>query len=231
MSAVYSFRARAVRDVRRPLLILLGAVALVLLIACINVSSLMLARSAARQREIAVRQALGASRVRLVQQFLSESLVLATIGAALGLVLAEWSARLIASATPKAVLQGYDASIDLRVLAVMAAVVVITAVAFSLVPALSQSPNRIGDALRDEGRGATAGGTRVGGRRALAVAQIAIALTLATGAGLMTRSFLRARGDRKSTRLNSSHVEISYAVFCLKKKTARHTTVRRTQSR
>ncbi|HZI43431.1 MAG TPA: ADOP family duplicated permease, partial [Gemmatimonadaceae bacterium] len=196
MSAVFSLRARAVRDVRRPLLILLGAVALVLLIACINVSSLVLARSAARQREIAVRQALGASRVRLVQQFLSESLVLATVGAALGLLLAEWSARLIASATPKAVLQGYDASIDLRVLAVMAAVVVITAVAFSLVPALSQSPNRIGDALRDEGRGATAGGTRVGGRRALAVAQIAIALTLATGAGLMTRSFLRARGVR-----------------------------------
>ena len=189
---VLPFRSRAVHDVRTPLLILLGAVTLVLLIACINVSSLMLARSAARQREIAVRQALGASRMRLAQQFLSESLVLAAIGALLGLLLAVWSSRLIASETPHAVLQGYDASIDLRVLAIMATVVVVTAVVFSLAPALSQSPNRIADTLRDESRGATAGGARMRARRALVVAQIAIALTLATGAGLMARSFLRA---------------------------------------
>jgi putative ABC transport system permease protein len=192
----FPFRDRAVRDIRKPLLILLGAVALVLLIACINVSSLMLARMAARHREIAVRQALGASRLRLVQQFLAESLVLATVGAVLGLVLAIWGTRFIASNTPGAVLQGYDPSLDFRVLGVLAGIVIVTAIAFSVVPALSQSTSRIGDALRDEARGATAGGGRVRGRRALVVAQIAIALTLAAGAGLMTRSFLRARDVR-----------------------------------
>jgi len=193
---VFPFRARAVRDVRAPLLILLGAVALVLLIACINVSSLLLARAATRRREIAVRQALGASRFRLAQQFMWEGLTLAVAGGAIGLLLAVWGARVIASHTPRNVLQGYNASVDLRVLAVTTLVVILTAVLFSLVPALSRDQGALDAALREEGRGATAGGERVRGRRLLVIAQVAIALMLSTGAGLMTRSFLRAREVR-----------------------------------
>jgi putative ABC transport system permease protein len=189
----FPLRERAVRDVRGPLLILLGAVGLVLLIACINVSSLLLARAATRQREIAVRQALGASRLRLAQQFLAESLTLVVVGGALGMMFAIWGARAIASRTPRDVLQGYDATIDLRVLAVTALVVIITAIVFSLVPALSQRSSTLGVALREEGRGSTAGGARARARRVLVVAQVAIALMLSTGAGLMARSFLRAR--------------------------------------
>lgn len=190
---VFPFRARSVRDMRTPLLILLGAVALVLLIACINVSSLLLARAASRKRELAVRQALGASRARLVQQFVWESLTLTIAGGALGLLFATWGARLIASYTPREVLQGYDASVDLRVLGVTGVAVIVTAVIFSIVPVLGHSHAGLGLALREEGRGSTAGGLRVRGRRLLVIAQVAIALMLATGAGLMTRSFLRAR--------------------------------------
>ncbi|MFI5228857.1 MAG: ADOP family duplicated permease [Gemmatimonadales bacterium] len=191
---VFPFRDHATADVRKPLLVLLGAVGLVLLVACINVSSLLLARAAARQREIAVRQALGASRTRLAQQFLWESLVLAVVGGALGLLFAVFGAHAIALHAPADVLHGYDASIDLRVLAVASVVVVATAIIFSLVPALSQRYDTLGTRLRDEGRSSTAGAARARGRRTLVAAEVAIALILATGAGLMARSFVRALG-------------------------------------
>jgi predicted permease len=190
---VFPLRDRAVKDVRQPLLILLGAVALVLLIACLNVSSLLLARAAARQREISVRQALGASRGRLIQQFLAESVTLVAIGGALGLLFAVWGARVIASRAPRQVLQGYDASIDLRVFGATAAVLLVTAIAFSLVPALSRSVGSPASTLRGEGRSATAGRDRQRARRTLVVAEIALALMLATAASLMVRSFVRAR--------------------------------------
>ncbi|HXD49391.1 MAG TPA: ABC transporter permease [Gemmatimonadaceae bacterium] len=191
---VFPFRNHATADVRTPLLILLGAVALVLLVACLNVASLLLARAAARQREIAVRQALGASRTRLAQQFLWESLVLVVAGGAIGVLLAVFGARAIALHAPADVLHGYDASIDLRVLGVTSLVVVVTAVIFSLVPALSQRYHTLGSRLRDEARGSTASAARARGRRTLVAAEVAIALVLSTGAGLMARSFARALG-------------------------------------
>jgi predicted permease len=190
---VFPLRDRAVKDVRGPLLILLGAVAVVLLIACLNVSSLLLARAAARQREISVRQALGASRGRLIQQFLAESVTLVAIGGALGLLFAVWGARAIASRAPHEILQGYDASIDLRVFGATAAVLLVTAVVFSLVPAVSRSLGAPASMLRGEGRSATAGHDRQRARRTLVVAEIALALMLATAASLMVRSLVRAR--------------------------------------
>jgi len=189
----FPLRDQTTKDVRRPLIILLSAVGMVLLIACINVSSLLIARAAARRREISVRQALGASRSRLVQQFFAESVVLVSIAGVLGVAVATSGARVLAAYAPRAVLQGYDVAVDGRVLAATAIVVIATALVFSLVPALSQSRASLGLALRDEGRSSTVGRSRQRGRRALVVTEISLALMLAAVAGLMVRSFLRAR--------------------------------------
>ena len=189
----FPLRDRTTQSVRRPLLILLAAVGMVLLIACINVSSLLLARAAARQREISVRRALGASRARLVQQFLAESVVLVVIGSALGVAFATWVAHALAANAPKQVLQGYDATIDGRVLAALGVVVIIVAVALSIIPAFGQPQDSLGASLHDDARGTTAGLVRQRGRRALVVTQVSLALMLATAAGLMIRSFARAR--------------------------------------
>ena len=189
----FPLRDQTTKDVRRPLTILLAAVGMVLLIACINVSSLLIARAAARRREISVRQALGASRSRLVQQFFAESAVLVSIAGVLGVLVATSGARVLAAHAPRAVLQGYDVSVDARVLAATAVVVIVTALVFSLVPALSQSRASLGMALHDEGRSSTSGRSRQRGRRLLVVTEISFALMLAAVAGLMVRSFLRAR--------------------------------------
>jgi putative ABC transport system permease protein len=189
----YPLRDHAVKDVRGPLLILLGAVGVVLLIACINVSSLLLARAAAREREIAVRQAVGASFGQLVRQFLAESAVLVVAGGTLGVVVAVWVARFLAAHAPSEVLQGYAVSIDMRVLGVTGAIAIVTTVLFSLVPAFGRGKGGLAPSLYDSSRGSTAGVARQRGRRALVVTQISLALLLSTAAGLMIRSFARAR--------------------------------------
>ena len=181
------FREAIVGPVRRPLLILLGAVCLVLLIACLNVSSLLVARSVARQREIAVRRAIGASRSRLAQQFLTESLVLVGIGGVVGLMVGRFGATLLRRLDPNNSLNGYDISLDWRVVAVTAAVTAVTGIAFSILP---------GIAGRDDLQTALREGTAQGkglSRSGLVVAEIAIALLLTVGAGLMVRSFLHLR--------------------------------------
>ena len=187
----FSLRGHAVQDVRKPLLILLAAVALVLLIACINVSSLMLARAAAREREISVRQALGASFGRLVQQFLAESAVLVGVGTVAGVVVAIWLARLLAEHAPADVLHGYAVAIDWRVLGATTAVAILTTIVVSLVPAFGRRGTALAPSLQDAARGSTAGMARQRGRRVLVVSQIALALVLSTAAGLMVRSFAR----------------------------------------
>ena len=195
LADAFPLRDRAAGNMRRPLIIVLAAVGLVLLVACINVSSLLLARASARRREIAVREALGAPFYRLAFQFLAEALVLVSAGGVIGVLAAEWGARLLAAHAPKHVLDGFQVSVDLRVLTVTALIVVATAVAVSLIPAIGQWQRRaLVPALHEDGPGRTAGVSRQRGRRLLVTAEVALALVLATLAGLMVRSFARARG-------------------------------------
>jgi putative ABC transport system permease protein len=187
IGGVSPFRDAIVGPVRQPLLVLLGAVCLVLLIACLNVSSLLVARSVARQREIAVRKAIGASRSRLAQQFLTESLVLVVIGGLVGLVVGRYGAALLRQLEPNGSLNGYDIGLDWRVVAVTAAVTALTGIVFAVLPSVSGR-----DDLQTSLREAVTR-TKARSNMGLVVAEIAIALMLTVGAGLMVRSFMHLR--------------------------------------
>ena len=187
IGGVSPFRDAIVGPVRQPLLVLLGAVCLVLLIACLNVSSLLVARSVARQREIAVRKAIGASRSRLAQQFLTESLVLVVIGGLVGLLVGRYGAALLRQLDPNGSLNGYDIGLDWRVVVVTAAVTALTGIVFAVLPSVSGRDD-LQTSLRES---VTRSKTR--SNTGLVVAEIAIALMLTVGAGLMVRSFMLLR--------------------------------------
>ncbi len=182
-----------VGDVRPALLVLLGAVALLLLIACANVAGLLLARSEARQREIALRTALGAGRSRLVRQLLTESLLLAATGGLVGLLLAVWGVQGLVLAAPPSVPRLDAVGIDLPVLGYTLGVTLLTGILFGLAPALHAVRGDLTGALTDGGRAGTAGRGRQRVRQALVTGQVAVALVLVTGAGLLVQSFLRLR--------------------------------------
>jgi len=184
-----------VGDVKRPLLILLGAVCFVLLIACANVANLLLTRAASRQRELAIRAALGADRGRLVRQLLTESLVLGVLGGAAGLLLATFSTDVLQTFAPPELPRLSDITIDRQVLAYAAGASLLTSLLFGLVPALHASRRDSGGALKEGGRTGTDG--RRGGlvRAALAVGELAIALVLLVGAGLLLRSFIALNSE------------------------------------
>jgi len=183
-----SFRDQFVGDYRMRILVLLGAVGVVLLIACGNVANLLLARGSARAREIAVRSALGAGRSRIVRQLLTESVVLASAAAAAGVMLAAWSTRALVAWAPDGVPRLEQAHLDLAALAFAVAVALASSVACGLAPALHLARTDTQTALRDGGRGATGGGFRDRLRGALIVSEVALSLLLLFGAGLLIRS-------------------------------------------
>jgi putative ABC transport system permease protein len=188
---VVSLQEHIVGDVRPMLVVLLGAVAFVLLIACANVANLLLARAAARQREMAIRGALGASRSRVVRLLLTESVLLAVVGGAVGLLLAFWSIDLLVSLKPANLPRLTEIGVNRTVFLFTLAVSIVTGLLFGVVPALQVSKLDLNEGLKESSRGGSDSPRRHRMRALLVVSEVALSLVLLVGAGLMIRSFSR----------------------------------------
>jgi putative ABC transport system permease protein len=186
---------RLVREVKPSLLALLGAVGFVLLIACANVANLLLARSAARQKEIAIRAAMGASRLRVLRQMLTESILLSAIGGVAGLVLSIWSTDVLMSMLPEGAPRIEQVGIDYRVLTFALGVSALTGILFGIIPALQASKLDVSSALKEGGRTGE-GHRRTSARSLLLIGEVALSLMLLVGAGLLIKSFLRLQEVR-----------------------------------
>jgi putative ABC transport system permease protein len=186
---------RVVREVKPSLLALLGAVGAVLLIACANVANLLLARSAARRKEIAIRAAMGASRGRVVRQMLTESLLLSIIGGIAGLLLSVWLTDVLLSILPEGAPRVDQVGIDYRVLAFALGVSALTGIIFGLAPALQASKLDVSSSLKEGGRTGE-GHRRTSARSLLLITEVAVSLVLLVGAGLLIKSFVRLQEVR-----------------------------------
>jgi predicted permease len=192
---ISTLHERLVREVKPSLLALLGAVGFVLLIACANVANLLLARSAARQKEIAIRAAMGASRTRVLRQMLTESILLSAIGGIAGLVLSIWLTDLLMSMLPEGAPRLEQVGIDYRVLTFALGVSALTGILFGIVPALQASKLDVTSALKEGGRSGE-GHRRTSARSLLLIGEVALSLMLLVGAGLLIKSFLRLQEVR-----------------------------------
>jgi predicted permease len=184
--AVFPLKEDIVGNVQPLLIVLLSAVGFLLLIACANVANLLLARAMARSREFAIRVSLGASRFRVLRQLLTESLLLAGIGGALGLLLALWSTKAIIATLPKALPRADEVAVDSRVLLFTLAASFFAGIIFGLAPALKSSRTDLQEILKESGRGGS--GVRHRVQQIFIVTEVALALVLLVGAGLMVRS-------------------------------------------
>ena len=188
---VVPLRTQFTGEIRRPLLVLLGAVGFVLLIACANVANLLLARAASRKKEIAVRAGLGASRWRIARQLLTESVLLSAIGGIFGLLLAWWGTRALIALSPPALMDLHDVRVNLPVLGFTLGVSLLTGIIFGLVPALEATRFNLQESLKE-------GGKNIGGssrshrfRNLFVITQVSLALILLVGAGLLLKSLNR----------------------------------------